>query len=133
MIPFFTKEELLSPDGLALLERGINPMDDRTLFYLSELRKTLDTPVLVNHSDLTLRGWRSPQENEGIYLGKGVSPANRMSSHIAGKAVDISVPGMSIQSLLDTIRGRDGWKGVGIYTWGLHIDTWGDSPRTWNG
>ena len=64
---YFTPDELLSPDGLKLFNRGIMPLSEAAIHLLEKIREHYNTAFYVNHGWLKLRGFRSPAENFSIY------------------------------------------------------------------
>lgn len=122
----FEPEEVLSSDGMRLMKQGIFPMNGYALDKLQSFRDFLDTPIVCNTTELRLRGFRSPLENQSIY------DFPRFSFHIAGIAFDIHAPKMSLDDLYDAAD-HYGWSGIGIYESFIHIDDrYGENAR-WRG
>ena len=65
---------------------------------LDDFRDTVQVPILVNHSHLSLRGYRSPKENATI---KGYTEFSR---HVQGIAADITIPSMTVSATADVAR-----------------------------
>lgn len=128
--PNFSKEELLSPDGLLLLSKGVMPLRIESVDKLQEFRDSLKLPLIVNSPFHLHRGFRSPEENRRIYQHLRVKsdkdklflPAdNRFSYHVQGCAFDLSCPDLTVGQLY--LKAKDfGWKGIGIYKTFLHVD-----------
>lgn len=115
LIPHFHASELLSPDGLELLARGLCPLSPELLLALQKLREAVDRPVLVNHAGLKFRGYRSQRENEKV---KGSA---KNSYHCRGEAVDVTIPGMTPEQVAEVAR-QCGFRGIGIYKTFTHCD-----------
>lgn len=64
-----------------------------------------------------------------VETNKQTEGAAENSMHIKGRAVDISIPGVSARSLAEIAR-RKGAGGIGIYRNSIHIDT-GRKGRRW--
>jgi hypothetical protein len=88
--PFFKPHEILSPDTLSTP----HCVDLDSLVLLNELRKYVDCLILVNHGKNLRRGVRSSREQ--LLLVKMYGAALN-SSHVAGKAFDITIPELSLQ------------------------------------
>jgi len=104
----FKPEEVLSPEGLAQLSRGVMLVQPALLDMLTSFRAKLDKPILVNHGSLKYRGYRSPHENYKIVRGE------TYSFHIQGLAADCTVPGLNPGELYQTAW-EFGWHGIGCY------------------
>jgi len=99
-------------------------MDPRLLDLLARVRAQtgLRQPFLV------ISGYRSPVTNALLRrVSRGVA---RNSMHMAGKAVDIQVPGITTRNLGRLLRSYDAG-GVGIYRRFVHVDT--GPVRAWRG
>jgi uncharacterized protein YcbK (DUF882 family) len=115
------------PDGLRLIDRvlrdhrtgAVKPMDRRLLDLLFELRTVLDATKPFH----IISGFRSPESN--AYL-RGRSPASgvaRQSQHMLGRAIDIRLPGVAIETLrAAALTMKKG--GVGFYPESnfVHVD-----------
>jgi hypothetical protein len=120
--PSFTPEEVLSPDGLILVDRkGEFPLQGHALDKLQAFRLHLGRPLIVNSPTAKRRGWRSVAENRAIQGSLG-NKADTFSYHVAGVAFDISVPGISTRIVFDEAK-KFGFTGVGLYSTWVHIDT----------
>ena len=86
-----------------------------------EIRARIGKPISINS------GLRCKTHNANV---GGVSN----SQHLLGKAADLGCPigctPAQMASIAETIMGNTG--GIGIYTWGIHIDTRSAKSR-WNG
>jgi len=104
---YFSLAELLSPDGLSLYtHNNIMPLRPELLSTLDEFREYVDKPLLVNHGELKLRGYRSCREN------KEAAGASH-SMHIMGIAVDISCNHITIRELHTKALEFYKWTGIG--------------------
>lgn len=88
----FTPEEVLSPDGQAMLRKNNLKLQGFALDNLTELRNYLGVPVSVNHGGLRYRGYRSQVENARI---GGI--AN--SQHCQGVAFDCNAYDLGLKDL----------------------------------
>lgn len=110
MFRYFKLEELLSPDGLKLLDEGRkleNILDPLAVAKLEEFREELNTPILINFGDLRLRGYRSPEENK--YAGGAPN-----SFHLFGSAFDCTTPDLDFDDFKKAAFDF-GWPGIGLY------------------
>ncbi|HEV2170271.1 MAG TPA: YcbK family protein [Candidatus Binatus sp.] len=96
----------------------VKPIDPALLDLLTRIQYRLDT----NESFQVISGYRSPVTNAMLHANsEGVAVH---SLHIDGKAIDISVPGRSLEQLRGAaLAQRSG--GVGYYpkTGFVHVDT----------
>lgn len=104
----------------------VHPIDPRLLDLLHHLQKTArnERPFQI------ISGYRSPKTN--AQLSAGSSGVARKSLHMQGKAMDIRLPGTSLQELHRiACEARVG--GVGLYTRSnfIHVDT--GRVRYWGG
>lgn len=88
--PFFKPHEILSPDTLSTT----HCVDVDSLILLNELRKYVDSLILVNHGKNLRRGVRSSREQ--LLLVKMYGAALN-SMHVAGKAFDVTIPDLSLE------------------------------------
>lgn len=89
---------------------------------LDRIRERTGRPVYINS------GVRCSRHNANPAVG-GASD----SRHLYGDAADIRCPGFAVRTLYDIaceVVGNSG--GVGLYSWGVHVDTRGYYAR-WNG
>jgi uncharacterized protein YcbK (DUF882 family) len=128
----YCREGRLLPDALAKIDHilrdhrtgEIKPIDVRLLDLLHTLARRLgiDKPYHV------ISGYRSPKTNEHLRAhGDGVAAG---SLHLAGKAIDVRVPGLALRDLYRAAV-KLGWGGVGIYPASdfVHLDV--GRVRTW--
>jgi uncharacterized protein YcbK (DUF882 family) len=115
------------PDGLRLIDRvlrdhrtgAVRPIDRRLLDLLFELRTSLRTtrPFQI------ISGFRSPESNAFL---RGLSPSSgvaKQSQHMLGRATDIRVPGIALETLrAAALSMKKG--GVGFYPSSnfVHVD-----------
>lgn len=104
----FKPEEVLSPEGMTMFERGTLLVQPILLDTLTAFRAKLSKPILINHGSLKYRGYRSPQENYKIVKGE------TYSFHMQGLAADCTVPGMTPEELAKAAN-QFGWHGIGCY------------------
>jgi uncharacterized protein YcbK (DUF882 family) len=115
------------PEGLRLIDRvlrdhrtgAVRPIDRRLLDLLFDLRTSLGTTKPFH----IISGFRSPESN--AYL-RGLSPASgvaKQSQHMLGRAIDIRLPGIALESLrAAALSMKKG--GVGFYPSSnfVHVD-----------
>jgi len=88
--PWFSPNEILSPET-----RGhLHCVDLSSLLLLNDLRKYVDTRILVNHLGHNRRGVRSAKEQLELVQSVG---AALNSQHVAGKAFDITIPELTLK------------------------------------
>lgn len=109
---FYSSEFKCKCDSRACLKTKID-MDLVTL--LEQLRVNLNKPILI-HS-----GYRCEAHNAKIGGAKH-------SQHVLGKAVDISVKGISMDDLYQAIK-KLKFGGIGKASSFIHVDT--GAPREW--
>lgn len=100
----FDPIEVLSPDGLRMMRRGIIPQLPEALHKLDMFRGWLNAPLICNHQTTQLRGFRSPEENHRIYGDY------RYTFHY-WCAFDIHSPDISKEELFRAAI-RFSWRGV---------------------
>lgn len=76
---------------------------------LQVIRDRVGKPVTVNS------GYRTATHNAKV-------GGATKSQHLLGKAADIKVSGYPAETLA-VIAEEVGFRGIGIYTWGIHVDT----------
>lgn len=113
--PNFSLEEVLSPDGLAVLVLGYLPIQVLLMDKLEELRRSVKKPVLINYGRLRLRGYRSISENARVEM------AAKNSWHCKGCAADVTVEGLTPHEVGE-LAAKIGFTGIGIYDTFTHID-----------
>ena len=95
--PFFKPHEILSPDTLSTP----HCVDLDSLRLLNELRKYVDTKIIVNHGVNLRRGVRSSREQLELVKSHG---AALNSAHVAGKAFDITIPELTLQETVQAAK-----------------------------
>lgn len=94
----------------------VHAIDIDLIEQLHRLRKITGT----SHAYDVISGYRSPATNEMLRKqSKGVA---RNSLHIKGKAIDIQIPGLSMEELQQAAMSMQAG-GVGKYRHFVHIDT----------
>lgn len=97
-------------------EKAIDP---RLLDLLVELRTRLDT----KHPFHVISSYRTPESNEYLRGLSRTSGVAKMSQHTLGRAIDVRIPGLEIETIRDTaLSMRRG--GVGYYPASdfVHVD-----------
>ena len=115
MAKYFSNSEFACHCGC-----GKGSMDKTLIAKLDELRELVGAPLYVNS------GYRCAKRNKDIGGSKD-------SQHLYGKAADIrtNAKGMTPKKLAQLAE-KVGFDGIGIYTWGIHVDVRGKKAR-WNG
>lgn len=113
----FDASEVLSPEGLMMLLKGVMLISPKLLDTLEEFRTYIQAPIIINTDKLKYRGYRSPHENYGIVGGE------RYSFHMQGLAADCSST-IEVDRLHDLALSFGKWHGIGFYpTKGfVHLD-----------
>lgn len=120
-IEFFSKKEFKCKCGGRYCDGYPAEIDLTMVKYADEIRRRIGKPLGVNS------GLRCPthNKNEG-----GVSN----SQHLYGTAVDLGKPSgvtpAEMAAVAEAVMGNTG--GIGIYSWGIHIDSRKTKSR-WNG
>jgi hypothetical protein len=120
-IEFFSKKEFKCKCGGRYCDGYPADIDLTMVKYADEIRRHIGKPLGVNS------GLRCPQHNrnEGGVDG---------SQHTLGTAVDLGKPSgvtpAKMAEIAEEVMGNTG--GIGIYSWGIHIDTRKTKSR-WNG
>lgn len=120
-IEFFSKKEFKCKCGGRFCGGYPAEIDLQMVRYADEIRRRIGKPLGVNS------GLRCPQHNrnEGGVDG---------SQHTLGTAVDLGKPSgvtpAKMAEIAEEVMGNTG--GIGIYSWGIHIDTRKTKSR-WNG
>lgn len=120
-IEYFSKKEFKCKCGGRYCDGYPAEIDMQMVRYADEIRRRIGKPLGVNS------GLRCPQHNrnEGGVDG---------SEHTQGNAVDLGKPDgvtpMEMAEIAEEVMGNTG--GIGIYYWGIHIDTRAGKSR-WNG
>lgn len=116
---YFRREEFACKCGRHCNGYPVEP-SEKLLKVLDEIRERTGLPVYINSGIRC----KLHNANEG-----GASD----SRHLYGDAADIRCPGMTPRQLYNIaceVVGNSG--GVGIYSWGIHVDTRGYNAR-WTG
>lgn len=113
----FTVKEFACHDGTDAVF-----IDPQLVTLLQKVRDHWGKAVNVrSHS-----AYRTPQHNKSV-------GGERTSYHLYGRAADFHVVGVPNQEVYDYIDGLYPRScGLGIYSWGIHIDTRSDRSR-WKG
>lgn len=102
----FKVVEFACKDGSDFLK-----VDSPLVFMLQKIREHFNKPVVINS------GYRNAAYN------KKVGGASR-SQHIYGKAADICISGVDPLEIARYAESEcELIKGIGLYTWGVHVDT----------
>lgn len=115
---YFRREEFACRCGRHCNGYPVEP-DAELLEVLDEIRETVGLPVYVNSGIRC----KLHNANEG-----GASN----SRHLYGDAADIRCPGKTPRQLYDIACKLLPNGGVGLYSWGIHVDTRGYQAR-WTG
>ena len=120
-IRYFTRDEFACKCGGKYCNGYPVEIDMNMVKIADEIREKIGKPITVNS------GLRCKTHNANV---GGVSN----SQHLLGKAADLGCPigctPSQMASIAESIMGNTG--GIGIYTWGIHIDTRSAKSR-WNG
>lgn len=120
-IEFFAREEFKCKCGGKYCNGYPAEPDERMVRIADAIRKRIGKPITVNS------GLRCKTHNANV---GGVSN----SQHLYGTAADLGCPSgctpSQMASIAEEIMGETG--GIGIYSWGIHIDTRSTKSR-WNG
>ena len=100
----------------------VTEMDVRVIDVLSQIQRTVGRDRTLE----VVSGYRSPAYNDYLRRhGRGVA---RQSFHIAGQAIDFSIPGISNRRLARLARSTSAG-GIGTYSRFIHIDS--GPVRSW--
>ena len=120
-IEHFSREEFRCKCGGLYCQGFPAEPDEKMVRYANEIRRRLGVPLSVN-SGLRCKVWN--QKNNGA----------SQSQHMTGLACDLGAPkGITpekMASVAEEVIGETG--GIGIYSWGIHIDSRSVKAR-WNG
>lgn len=115
---FFKPNEVLSPDGLSLLEsQKWSPVPKFAMEAFSDFRDWIDVPISVNYNRSLRRGYRSNNENKQV-------GGARNSTHLLGLAFDQTPHNYPLfdffcQAILWSKarfeQGKTGFSALGIY------------------
>lgn len=121
-IKYFTREEFRCQCGGKYCNGFPAEPAEETVRMADEIRKRVGVPLIVNS------GLRCKQHNAEV---GGVSN----SLHTTGQAVDLSgsISPAKLHQIAEQVQGEmiPGRGGLGLYSWGIHIDN-GKKSR-WNG
>ena len=93
-------------------------IDSELIDKLQIIREHFAKPVYINSA------YRTSEHNKAV---GGVSN----SQHVLGKAADIRIPNVEPKKIAEFAK-LIGFRGVGIYSWGVHCDT-RINKAYWNG
>ena len=120
-IRYFTRAEFKCKCGGKFCDGYPAEIDMNMVKIADQIRDKIGKPITINS------GLRCKTHNSNV---GGVSN----SQHLLGKAADLGCPSgctpAQMASIADEIMGDTG--GIGIYSWGIHIDTRSAKSR-WNG
>lgn len=119
-IEYFSREEFRCTCGGKYCNGFPVEPDEKMVRTVNQIRKHFGKPFTPNSPI------RCPQRNAEV---GGVSD----SQHVLGTACDITVPGVApktVAEYAETLLPDTG--GIGIYSWGIHVDTRKTKSR-WNG
>lgn len=120
-IEYFDRSEFKCKCGGKYCNGYPSEPDERMVRIADAIRKRIGKPITVNS------GLRCKTHNANV---GGVSN----SQHLYGTAADLGCPSgctpSQMASIAEEIMGETG--GIGIYSWGIHIDTRSTKSR-WNG
>ena len=120
-IKYFKREEFRCKCGGKYCNGYTTEIDMETVKIADAIRERIGKPIAVNS------GIRCKTHNANV----GGVPN---SQHLYGKAADLCCPSgytpSQMASIAEEIMGNTG--GIGIYSWGIHIDTRSTKSR-WNG
>ena len=120
-IEHFNREEFRCKCGGLYCQGFPAEPDEKMVRYADEIRRRLGVPLSVN-SGLRCKVWN--QKNNGA----------SQSQHMTGLACDLGAPeGVTpekMASVAEEVIGNTG--GIGIYSWGIHIDSRSVKAR-WKG
>ena len=112
----FTREEMACPCGC-----GQDVVDWYALECLQRFRDALKIPFRPNVN-------RCPKHNQEL-IDKGY-PASKKSLHMKHVAFDVPLPDYVEKESAVTLAEDAGFTGIGLYDWGLHLDT--GRTRRWD-
>lgn len=97
---------------------GSAPVVPELIERLDALREIIG-PIHINS------GFRCHTHNRSIR-------SNDTSQHPKGTAADIRRDGRNVGAMADAAR-TAGFRGIGTYSWGIHVDVRQGESRMWNG
>ncbi len=105
--------------------QGSAPLSLNLLWALERLRAAIWNRTSRERPITVLSGFRCKPHNRTV----GGVPE---SQHLLGLAADITVPGMTPQEVYELAANSVlGFQGVGLYSWGVHLDM-GAPDRRWS-
>lgn len=93
-------------------------IDAELVEKLQAMRERIGRALIVNS------GYRTPEYNKKV---GGVDN----SQHCQGKAADVTANGIKPDVLFEIAK-QVGFRGIGLYNWGVHVDT-REKKSTWKG
>lgn len=93
-------------------------VDPELIERLQRLREMVAKPIKINS------GTRTPEYNKKV----GGSPT---SQHLLGKAADLALPNGLTVDQFAMLAEKVGFRGIGKYNWGIHVDV-RESPVRWD-
>lgn len=93
-------------------------IDSELVEKLQVMRERIGKALIVNS------GYRTPEYNKKV---GGVDN----SQHCQGKAADVTANGVKPDVLFEIAK-QVGFRGIGLYSWGVHVDTRAQKS-TWKG
>lgn len=121
--PFFTPEEIFSPDQLELfVNKGVCPYSFRSLDKLHDFRRFVDLPLMVNTPQHRRRGSRSLREVHEINLDTRAPAEEWGYSFHLWCAFDITCPILDTLDLYHKALEFKLWGGIGLYPNFIHCD-----------
>lgn len=122
-IKYFTREEFRCQCGGKYCNGFPVEPEEKLVRTLDKIREVLGVPITIVESGGS--GVRCPKHNANV---GGVSD----SQHLYGKAADLhsGATPAQMKAAAEKVMGNTG--GIGLYKWGIHVDTRGTKSR-WNG
>ncbi|MBI1954569.1 MAG: DUF882 domain-containing protein [Proteobacteria bacterium] len=114
----YIKENLIAINKLMRDHRTnqIHPIDPKLIYMLYQLQEKLNTKETIH----VISAYRSLSTNK--MLCEQSSGVARNSQHVKGKAVDLVIPGRSLEHIQRAAKSLRGG-GVGRYAHFVHVDT----------
>ena len=121
--PYFKPQEIFSP---ASLQHCPHVLDLETLKKINLVREKIGKPIIINN-------WACPSVSAsrkiyhaGVRTCKDNSQEGGASHsmHVRGNAVDPKIRGLQGYEFYEMlVKTGVSFNGIGIYSWGLHLDT----------
>lgn len=103
--------------GKGCCNKADNLLDTRLVEALQTLRDKLGAPLTINS------GYRCAKHNKAV---GGASS----SQHLSGAAADVAAPeSFTPHRLASVAESLNLFDGIGLYDWGMHVDTRGYKAR----